>query len=322
MKSRKSIFVSGIGKRNALMKLLKKEAASHDVGIAGADAQIFPPAKCEVDVFYQLPKASEKNFIDAYAGMLKEANAHGHLTLVDPEIPILGDMEDSHLTGFSRLLHPSGPSARLCEDKLAFALKMEQNSISSIPTFLAPISTGRFICKDRKGSAASGFHVFDSIKDFQKNQPIKKEADLIFQPYCSGVHHCVDAYFALADGRLIDGCVKRVLNKANGESYLLESVAPTRFMEFINTISKVVPLRGIVNFDIYESGGELSVMEINCRIGGNYPASHAFGCNLLGHLFKEVFYADWISQPRFSEYRVGQYIAKYLEFTSPKEIKT
>lgn len=75
-------------------------------------------------------------------------------------------------------------------------------------------------------------------------------------------------------------------------------------------------MRGIVNFDIYDEAGELRVMEVNCRIGGNYPASHAFGCNLLRHLFAEIF-DDGDVRLSSSSYKVGQRIAKYFEFSSP-----
>src|SRR5690606_2307770 len=125
---------------------------------------------------------------------------------------------------------------------------------------------------------------------------------------------CVDAYFSIASGRLIDLCAKEVLNKANGESYLLRSVAAERFVEIVTAVAEAIPLRGIVNLDIYDDG-ELRVMEVNCRVGGNYPASHAFGCNLLRRLVDGVADGDTADRLDMSTVSLGAHVAKYFEFS-------
>jgi carbamoyl-phosphate synthase large subunit len=312
--STRRLLISGIGKRNALLRLLRQECAHYGVEIVGADASMLPPARVDVERFAITPLASSATFKSAYAALLREHTASAHLTLVDPEIPLLGDMENEGLSVDSKLLHPIASTARLCEDKYAFWEFLRQHGLPDIPTFLAPLKQFPFIRKHRSGSAASGFAVFQDSSDLLRHEVENRDPRYIFQPFCRGQHFCIDAYFSLVHGRLVDSCAKEVLDKKNGESFLLRSAPRDRFTDVLVKLGSVLPLRGIVNFDIYVENDDIRIMEINCRIGGNYPASHAFGCNLLKHAMSEIL-GGVAAESSFSPYVSGSHISKYFEFT-------
>ena len=249
-----------------------------------------------------------------YLEILEEERAVGCMTLIDPEIPVLGQLEQAVYERDARVLHPERTSALLCEDKMSFFETMERAGVPAVPTQLSPLDAPPFIRKHRTGSAASGFHVFRDGDDPLLTAGRHEPAEYVYQPFCTGQHLCVDAYFSIASGRLIDLCAKEVLNKANGESYLLRSVAADRFVEIVTAVAEAIPLRGIVNLDIYDDG-ELRVMEVNCRVGGNYPASHAFGCNLLRRLVDGVADGDTVDRLDMSTVSLGVHVAKYFEFS-------
>jgi hypothetical protein len=320
MKNLSTILISGIGKRNAFIRLLRTEANKHDIKIIGCDAQDFPPARFEVDQFQTLPLATDSNFSERLKELLLNAHIKGYMTLIDYEIVPLGILSGKSPELNSQYLHPVPSTSVACEDKYEFFLRMTKAGIPVIPTALKPSFPTPYICKDRRGSAASGFRIFKTIEDANEVRAHQANSDLIFQPFCTAQHHCVDAYFSLATGELIDFCAKKVLNKVKGETFLLESVTPEPFVDILKSISGCLPMRGIVNFDIYVAGSEISVMEVNCRVGGNYPASHAYGCNLLNHLMTELLNPGAITKPSFSKYEIGKYIAKYLEFSAPKTL--
>jgi carbamoyl-phosphate synthase large subunit len=312
------ILISGIGKRNTLIRLLKKEANIHNIVLIGADADNFPPARIEFENFIKISLASSSEFLPNYLSCLTGNNIDAFLTLIDYEIPLLGRInycpESSHPT----LINPNFSTALLCEDKYQFSIVAKNNDIKVLPTSLEPLSEYPFIRKDRRGSAGSGFKIYNGPQDLDGE--IKSEGKFIYQPLCNGAHYCVDVYFSIYTHKMIDFCVKKVLNKSNGESFLMESMEPGKFIPFIERISNWIQLRGIVNFDIYEENGELILMEINCRIGGNYPASHAFGCNLLQHMLFEIVNKK-ASSIQSKPYKPGLLVSKYFEFTPAMPVK-
>ena len=88
-----------------------------------------------------------------------------------------------------------------------------------------------------------------------------------------------------------------------------------QFVDLVHQVGQKLRLRGVVNFDIYGDDDGPTLMEINCRIGGNYPAAHAVGANLLRHLVREV--VDGEAKEDFSGYDVDVYVSKFIGFTAP-----
>lgn len=312
---KKKILMSGIGKRNDLVSLFLNEAKHFDISIIGADASPLPPARLVAPSFIQLPRANDRNFSKVFIDVLKNENISAHLTLVDPEIPVFGQIAKETPDILSKLLHPTKEIADLCEDKYVFSQVLQAKNIPTFFTTLTPSFNYPYIRKDRKGSAASGLKIYKERKnqDRYANQDI---GNFIYQPFCDGNHYCVDAYFSLQTGELIDFCAKQVLEKSKGESFLLKAAPQADFEALLKRISLEIPLRGIINFDFLDDNGTLRLLEINCRIGGNYPASHRFGVNLIRHCLDELL-TESTPSLNLSKYQKDQVIAKYFAFSTP-----
>ena len=309
------LLISGIGKRNHVLRLLADECALNGVELIGCDASTLAPARAELIRFEKLHLADEPDFGRSYASLLARYEVAGFLTLIDPEITVLGELSARGDLGDSVFLHPPIETSSVCEDKFAFFEWMRAHEIDTVPTSLTPPSTYPFIRKDRRGSRSSGFRVFDSPGS--AGDALDEEgSEFVFQPFNAGQHFCVDAYFSVHSGQLVDMCAKEVLAKQDGESYLLKSVPRHPFVEMLRKIGREMPMRGIVNFDIYDDGSGPTLMEINCRIGGNYPAAHAVGANLLSHLMREVVEGEMTGES-FSNYTEGSYVSKFIGFSDP-----
>ena len=314
---RQSLNVFGIGQRNALLDLLKIECRSANLDLIGYDASPNCPAKQAVDPnFYTVPYAHLPQYLEAVEGLLEENNSLGHFSIIDPEIPPLCRLEMQHPEFPSTLLNATYSTALICEDKWLLHETLANSSIQVMPTSTKPIFDFPFICKDRSGSSASGFRVFANPTD---SVGLLEDDHVIYQPYCDGAHYCVDAYYSIREGLLIDFCVKEVLHKSKGESYTLRSECPLEFVELLHGIADILPMRGIVNFDIYKYKGEYVVMDINCRIGGNYPASHSFGCNLVKPMLDDLLGKE-LAIPSYGNYSTNQTISKYLTFTQAQPV--
>ena len=308
-----SLNVFGIGKRNALLELLKAECNDANITLNGYDVSHYCPAANAVyPNFFVVPQAKSPEYLISIESLLQENQSIGHFSIIDPEIPMLGQLEQRGSLS-SQLLNSTYSTSIICEDKLLLFKTLKDFGIGVMSTTTAPEFNYPYICKDRFGSGASGFSVIhsgDAVKVVYEGEA------LIYQPYCSGEHYCVDAYYSIWTGHLIDLCAKEVLYKSNGESYTLRSQSPREFIDLLNQVATALPLRGIVNFDIYRHEDRLVVMDINCRIGGNYPASHLFGCNLLKPMISELIYKS-PALPSHTNYLENRTISKYLAFTSP-----
>ena len=255
--------------------------------------------------------ADDDDFGRRYSQIVAENEVVALLTLVDPEIAAIGDLASNGELAGATFLHPDAETARLCEDKFALHEQLTARGVAVVPTYLDPLTTYPYIRKHRRGSRSSGFAVVGSPED----APPVDSAEYVYQPFHGGPHYCVDAYFSVHSGALVDFCVKEVLVKQRGESHLLRSVPRDQFVDLIHQVGQELPLRGVVNFDVYGRDDGLTLMEINCRIGGNYPVAHAVGANLLRHLVSEV--VDGEAKEDFSGYAVDVYVSKFIGFTAP-----
>ena len=311
------VLISGVGKRNALIQLMQVEADRYGIEIVGGDASELAPGRTSVAEFIRLPFARDPNFATTFTDILRDKRIDAFLTLIDPEIPMLAGLATTDDAKLARCLHPVQETTLICDDKYSFAKRMLADGIATIPTGLEPPTALPFIRKDRCGSAGSGFRAFHKPEDVDAYRHEHEPGRHIFQPFHGGLHYCVDAYYSLYSNRLIDGCAKVILSKDKGESFVMESAKLDPFVEILEKIGKTLPLRGIVNLDFFEDAGGLRIVEINCRIGGNYPACHAFGCNLIKHLFEETFVGRTFESSCFSCYSSGMRIGKYFGFSLP-----
>ena len=105
MTTKRKILLSGIGKRNALIQLINDELKHFDATLIGVDALSMPPARLAVPEFEKLPLARDVHFKEKYIDLLNNNNVDAHLTIIDPEIPVLGEIEADDKTQ-SQLLNP------------------------------------------------------------------------------------------------------------------------------------------------------------------------------------------------------------------------
>ena len=309
------LVISGIGKRNKLLSLLQHECKERKINLLGLDAILAPPAKYELDYFSQVPKASDRLFLREYNKLA--AGSIGCLTIVDPEIIPLSIAYERGEFGDSIFLHPDYFTCSMCEDKLEFSKYLNSNGKYALPASAGPDFPYPMVVKDRRGSCSSGFAVISDSAVLAKTLASPNfSSDAIFQPFCDGIHYCIDAYFSLNSHRLVDICAKRVQSKCRGESYVLTTVNANRFVDFINDLAVLFVFSGIINFDIYDWDGFLYVMEINPRIGGNYPVSHLVGVNLIAKMLDELTSCvDYSNGLFLSDYQSGQTYIKYFDFS-------
>jgi hypothetical protein len=271
--------------------------------IVGCDCLLNPPGRYDTDLFYQVPKITDPAYRDNILQILSESNASAVTTLIDPEIPLIESI--SRISGIPSL-NGSKQVHGTTYNKLNLFEHCSKHNLPVVPTSTQQDFRPPFIVKDQCGSAASGFRILNSNEDVQFNN------NLIFQPLVTGKHYCVDTYFSIYTGEMLEICVKEVLSKDSGESYVIHSVDRSIVLSLVYRIADTLDFRGWVNFDIHEYEGDLCLMDVNNRLGGNAPASVLFGSNLLDLAINEI--CGEVSNPSFSSYRLNQTILKTFCF--------
>ena len=169
----RNILISGIGKRNHLLDLMAREGAVHDVAVVGADATPLPPARPAVSRFEQLPPASSADFGDRYAEAIARNDVSAFLTIIDPEIPVLGRLASDGLLGAARFVQPDAASSLVCEDKLRFHEVLTAHGVPTIPTASSPLDAFPFIRKDRFGSAVAWLSGAEESRRSRRCRPLR-----------------------------------------------------------------------------------------------------------------------------------------------------
>ena len=67
----------------------------------------------------------------------------------------------------------------------------------------------------------------------------------------------------------------------SGETDVAETVDPTPFLPIAQTLSSQLRHRAMLDVDCFVSpSGDITVLEMNCRFGGQYPFTHNAGVNV------------------------------------------
>lgn len=299
----KSIMIFGIGKRTHLLDLFRNHCSRANLFLYGCDASCYAAARNYVNNFFLVPYANESNYVKRVCEVLEQIRPLGFLTIIDPEIVSLGVLSRTTSNDYGEYLNPCVETSLICEDKYKMYLHLKASGVPVVETSLEACYDVPYISKDRSGSCGSNCVVYMKKKD------IISSSYKIFQPYMSGPHYCVDAYYDINTNELRECCVKEVIEKRNGEAYTLKTVQNKPFISLLEALGKSIVLKGIVNIDVYADNGRLVVMEVNARIGGNYPVSHLAGADFIDLLLRQLL--NQALPEKFSLcYEIGSVFAK------------
>lgn len=148
------ILLTAIGKRNQLIKYLKKQ-----VQIIGVDAEELVPAISFVDKFYKVPKCTDVNYVDSLLNICKEEKVDLLIPLYEREFATLCKSRSKFKATDTRLLLSHKNIISICNDKWNTYKFFIENNINT------PIS-----------------YTKDNIENILKNNPEKLNYPIILKP--------------------------------------------------------------------------------------------------------------------------------------------
>lgn len=302
MKFNMNILLTSVGRRSYMISYFKD--ALKDIGLVHAANSIETYAMSVADKSVITPLIYDKSYIDFLLSYCKEHDIRTILSLFDIDLPILAKNKNKFASYGIDVVISSYEITQICNDKWLTYNFLNENEIDTPQSYVsideckAALERGiikfPLIIKPRWGMGSIGIFEADNINElevlYQKtinqifNSYLKHESFLdsgriiIIQEKMQGSEFGLDVFNDLK-GNFITCIPKRKLAMRAGETDSAEIIEDEKLYNLGVKLSH--RLRHIANLDVdcFKFGDKYSVLEMNCRFGGQYPFSHLAGAD-------------------------------------------
>ncbi len=280
-----TILIASCGTRNKVVQYLKKALAGRGKVVA-TDCSPNAPALYEADAHYLVPRITEAGYMEVLYDICRKEAVTGILSLIDPELSLLA----LHAADFQAMgVTVIGSSYELCERTLN-KWEMYQwltahgyrcaRSYLDVEAFLADMRAGLLswpvFVKPVKGSASIA--ISRAYDEETVRLLVSHGDEMMIQEFLDGQEIGADCYIDLHSGKTVSVFTKKKLVMRAGETDKAVSFREDRLFALITRFIDEMGLRGQIDIDIFEIGGEYYISEVNPRFGGGYP--HAYECGV------------------------------------------
>ena len=290
-----SILILSCGTRNKVLQAFKKTLPH--VHLIASDCNPAAPALYEADERCLLPRMSESDYEDKLKALLLEKKPSLVLSLIDPELSVLARMRPELEAQGTKVMISNPELVEMSFDKYAFSKALREAGLPSVPTYkpaeaLQALDAGELtfplFVKPQCGSASIRINRVTTRQELEAL--LAEGTDLVVQPLMLGPElgkeYGVDCYFDMTDGHLVDLFIKEKLLMRAGETDKSISRHHQAIADLLTRFASHFPFRGVIDIDIFETGGSLFISEVNPRFGGGYPHAYGAGVNFPALLAK------------------------------------
>ena len=298
-----NILLTSVGRRTYLIKYFK-EALNGDGEVHAANS-IYTYALIEADKWLLSPSIYDNNYIDFLLDYCKSNGIKTIISLFDIDLPVLAKAKDRFKEIGVKVIVSDREAVEICNDKWKTYLFLQECGLLAPKTFIdldkaeSAIRSGEIAypiyIKPRWGMGSIGVykienedefrvlyvklkrHIFDTYLKFESKEDM--EHCIIIQESLTGDEYGLDILNNLT-GKYETTVAKKKIAMRAGETDVAEIVDPEPFIHIGKTLSR--NLSHIANLDVdcfMNEKGEVYVLELNCRFGGQYPFSHLAGVN-------------------------------------------
>ena len=328
-----NILLTSVGRRGYLVEYFKEVFAGERL-IYTANSEMTYTMN-QSDGYLLTPLIYEEGYVESIINFCQSNNISVVLSLFDIDLFVLAKNEQQFKDNGIELILAPESSIELCNDKWQTFEFLKKLGLKTPKTYLsvegviAAVASGDLaypvIMKPRWGMASMGIYIADdehelkvlynkSCNDIFKSylkyeSELTKEAPVIIQELLIGKEYGIDVINDLNAQYFISLAKQKVRMRA-GETDLGLTVNIEPFKHVAKTLSNGIGHKGILSVDAFDVNGEIYVTEMNCRISGHYPISHAVGFN-----FPRVLQA-WLNgkniKPSDTTFEEGIYVCKEL----------
>ncbi|MBQ7365824.1 MAG: ATP-grasp domain-containing protein [Spirochaetaceae bacterium] len=298
-----NILLTSVGRRTYLIDYFKE--ALDGIGRVYASNSEYTHSLSHADDFVLTPMIYDENYIVFLINYCKKNGIKAIVSLFDIDLYILAKNKLEFERNEIFVVVSNENAISICNDKwntYQFLLENEINcpktykSLQDIkqavkqrevyyPIVIKPRfgmgSIGIFIAEDEMEldlfSKKINKQIFDSYLKYESSQA--QDSCILYQEKINGIEYGLDVFNDF-DSNLVSIVAKQKIAMRAGETDIAKTVDASEYLNIAKKISK--GLRHIANLDVdifKTENGQIYVLELNCRFGGQYPFSHLAGVN-------------------------------------------
>ena len=260
----------------------------------------------QADEYVITPNIYDDNYISFLLDYCKNKHVDAIISLFDIDLPILAKNKELFKQNGVTVVVSDYEVTTICNDKWLTYTFLVQLGIKQTPSFIniseakAAIKEGvvtyPLFIKPRWGMGSIGIYKVENDEEldvlYKKlhreifNTYLKYESSLdadsciIIQQAIKGQEYGIEILNDL-NGLYVTTFAKKKVAMRSGETDIAETVNPKQFYEIAQKISNNLKHIGNLDVDCFVSErGDIYVLEMNCRFGGQYPFTHLAGVNV------------------------------------------
>lgn len=299
-----NILLTSTGRRTYLVEYFKK--ALQGKGKVYASNSIFTYTLTQADGYIITPNIYNENYITFLINYCKTNQIEAIISLFDIDLPVLAKNKALFEKNGIKLVVSDYNVTQICNDKWSTYEFLVRIGVRQTPSFISLAETKAAITdgivsyplfvKPRWGMGSIGIYKVDNEEEldvlYKKlnreifNTYLKYESSvdvnscIIIQQAIKGQEFGIEILNDL-NGKHVATFAKKKVAMRSGETDIAETVDPKIFEDVASRISE--HLRHIANLDVdcfVTDEGDIYVLEMNCRFGGQYPFTHNAGVNI------------------------------------------
>lgn len=296
-----NVLLTSVGRRTYMVDYFK--SALNGRGKVYASNSIMTYSMTHADEVLLTPVIYDENYISVLLEFCIEKNVTAIVSLFDIDLPVLARHRCVFENKGIRLIVSSSEVTDICNDKWKTFLFLKDIGIPHPLSYVTKedaqkaLNEGELsfpvVLKPRWGMGSIGIYFADNFLELEvlysklRNTIFKtylryesetdKDRCIIIQEKIDGQEYGLDVLNDLK-GEYVTVIAKKKVAMRAGETDIAEIVDSKPYKDLARKIS--TRLRHIANLDVdvfLKPNGDIYVLEMNCRFGGQYPFSHLAG---------------------------------------------
>lgn len=297
-----NILITSVGRRSYMVEYFKAALTENDRVFAINNEMTY--ALTLADHYAICPAIYDDSYIKYILAFCLKNNIRAIISLFDIDLPVLTknkELFDEHgivllLSAFSFI--------EICNDKWLTYKFLTENGFRTPQTFLSVNDAKEaiiavevcypLIVKPRWGMGSLGVFVADNEEDLNfyykktsqtiENSYLRYESQMdinnavVIQKKLKGEEYGLDILNSL-QGEYIATVPKKKVAMRAGETDIAKVIVDQQLINFGERISERTGHIGNLDVDLFKVSGEIYILELNARFGGQYPFSHVAGVN-------------------------------------------
>ena len=297
-----NILITSVGRRSYMVEYFKDALTENDKVFAINNEKTY--AMTLADHYEVCPAIYDESYIDFILAFCLKNNVTAIISLFDIDLPILAKNKSLFDQHSITLIISEFSFIETCNDKWLTYKFLTENNFRTPDTYLslekvkAALSSDELcfplIVKPRWGMGSLGIFFADNEEDLDfyykktfetiQNSYLKFESQIdlenavIIQEKLSGDEYGLDIHNSLKGDYIATVPKKKVAMRA-GETDIAQVILDEKLINFGNLVANQTRHIGNLDVDLFIVSGEIYILELNARFGGQYPFSHLAGVN-------------------------------------------